>query len=146
MRCGTSRRLISRYQDGELGNWRRRRLERHFESCLVCRAELEADKRIWALLDAAEVVEAPEVMSRFEGRLGEPETVAWRHSWRLSPIAYAAAVVLFAVAGSLGGVFVAARRLLPAEGAPDPEYAGFLEEIPPGLAPIASMFQPERTP
>jgi anti-sigma factor RsiW len=144
MRCATSRRWISGYQDGELGRWRRRRLGRHLDSCMACRAELEADQRIWALLEGAEVVEAPDVMSRLERRLGERATVSPAPWWQLAP-AYAAAVVLCAAVGSVGGMLVAGRLSAPAGGASDPEYAGFLEDVPPGLGPVASVLQTERT-
>jgi len=145
MRCATSRRLISRYQDGELGRWRRRRLERHLGGCVACRSELEAHRRVWALLEAAEVAEVPDVLGRLDALLDrEPVMPARRRPWRIAPVAYAAAVLLFAAAGSLGGVHAAERRSQAGNGVADSEYAEFLGDAPAGLAPVASILQPMR--
>jgi anti-sigma factor RsiW len=137
---------MSPHLDGELGNWRRRRLEHHLDSCVACRAELEADRRVWALLAAAEVAEAPDVVGWVEARLDrEPSTMTRRQPWRFAPVAYAAAVLLFAAAGSLGGAYAAERRQPAGDGASDSEYAEFLGDAPAGLAPVAWMLQPVRT-
>jgi len=147
MRCATCKRLMSSYLDGELGRWRRRGLEHHLGSCLACQAELEAERRVWVLLGAAEVAVAPDVIGQLEARLErDPVVIAGWRWWRLAPVAYAAAIVLFAAAGSVGGVYLAARsRPVLDASAAGSEYAELLDEVPPGLAPVASMLQPPRT-
>jgi hypothetical protein len=69
---------------------------------------------------------------------------ARRRPWRIAPVAYAAAVLLFAAAGSLGGVHAAERRSQAGNGVADSEYAEFLGDAPAGLAPVASILQPMR--
>ncbi len=145
MRCTSAQRLLSRYLDCELGSWRRRGLERHLGSCVVCQAELEADRRVWTLLDAAQVAEAPDVVGWLEARLDrEPSATTRRQPWRFAPLAWAAAVLLFAAAGSLGGVYAAERRKPGSNGSLEAEYAEFLGDAPAGLAPVASILQPAR--
>ena len=147
MRCAACRRLMSPYLDGELGRWRRRRLERHIDSCTACQAELVAERRVWELLGVVEVTAAPDIISQLEARLEhEPALIAGGRRWRLAPVAFAAVIVLFAVAGSVGGVYLAARRPPVLEaGASGSEYAELLDEVPPGLAPVASILQHPRT-
>jgi hypothetical protein len=101
---------------------------------------------VWALLEAAEIAEAPDVVGWLEAHLDrEPVAMTRRQPWRFAPVAYAAAVLLFAAAGSLGGVYAAERRQPAGDGASDSEYAEFLGDAPAGLAPVVSMLQPVRT-
>jgi anti-sigma factor RsiW len=138
--------LISRYQDGELGRWRRGRLERHLDGCVACGSELEVHRRVWAVLEAAVVPKAPDVFGSLEALLDREQFAhGARRPWRFAPVAYAAAVLLFVAAGSLGGVYAAERRKTGSNGAADSEYAEFLGDAPAGLAPVASLLQPMRT-
>jgi anti-sigma factor RsiW len=147
MRCRSAQSLLSRYLDRELRGWQRRRLDRHLGACALCQAELEADRRVWGLLEAREVAGAPDVMGWLGAQLDrEPSSMSTRQpAWRFVRLAYAAAVLLFAAAGSLGGVYVAERGKPANRGAVDSEYAEFLGEAPAGLAPVASILQPMRT-
>jgi anti-sigma factor RsiW len=87
MRCKVSRRLLSRHLDGELGLLTRSRLERHLRGCAACQAELELDRRVWKLLDAAAVARPPELVERLERRLAAeaPEPLRWGGGGRARP-------------------------------------------------------------
>jgi len=143
MRCSSSRRSLSRYLDGELGPWRRRRLERHLAGCAACRAELEADRGVWALVGAAEAPAPPDILAHLEARLTRAPLAPAPRRW-FAPVAYATAVLVFAAAGAAGGVYLAQRQP-PGNGAGESEYAELLGEIPPGLAPVSSLLQDGRT-
>jgi predicted anti-sigma-YlaC factor YlaD len=143
MRCSSSRRFLSRYLDGELGRWRRRRLDHHLAGCRACRAQLDADRRVWMLLDAAETPEPPDLLARLEARLTRADRAPARRRW-CAPVAYAAALLAFAGGGAAGGVYAAERRP-PPNGAGESEYAEFLGEMPPGLAPVSSLLQDRRS-
>jgi anti-sigma factor RsiW len=143
MRCSSSRRFLSRYQDGELGPWRRRRLDHHLAGCPACRGELYVDRRVWTLLEAAEVPAPPDVMAQMEARLTRAPLAATRRRW-FAPVAYATALLMFAAAGAAGGVYAAQRRP-PGNGTGQAEYAEFLGELPPGLAPVSALLQDGRT-
>jgi anti-sigma factor RsiW len=138
MRCETSRRLLSRYQDQELGLLTRLRLERHLRGCDACRAELELDRRVWSLLGTAEVVSPPE-LPMLESRLlaERPAPLTWRARW-LAPVAFASALVLSASAGVALGL-AAANCRLPAAAITDAELVEFLGDEPAGLAPVGSL-------
>jgi anti-sigma factor RsiW len=143
MRCPSSRRFFSRYLDGELGAWRRRRLDRHLADCSACRAELEADREVWSLLGVAETPAPPDIMAQLEARLTRAPLAPASQRW-FAPVAYATAVLVFAAAGAAGGVY-AAMRHPPGSGAAESEYAEFIGEMPPGLAPVSSLLQDGRT-
>lgn len=139
MRCESSRRLLSRYMDGEIDRLARFRLERHLRGCAVCRAELERDRQVWSLLGAAEVVQPPE-LPMLESRLlaERPAPLTWRARW-LAPVAFASALVLSATGGAALGIAAAARRPPPAPAMSEAELAEFLSDVPAGLAPVASL-------
>ena len=144
MRCSSSRRFLSRYLDGELGAWRRRRLDRHLAGCAACRAELEADRGVWALLGAVETPAPPDILAQLEACLTRAPLAPAPQRWFV-PVAYATALLVFAAAGAAGGVYAATSRP-PANGATDSEYAELLGEIPPGLAPVSAILQDGRAP
>jgi len=144
MRCSSSRRFLSRYLDGELGAWRRRRLDRHLAGCAACRAELEADRGVWALLGAVETPAPPDVLAQLEACLTRAPLAPAPQRWFV-PVAYATAVLVFAAAGAVGGVYAAQRRP-QGNRAAESEYAELLGVDPPGLAPVSSLLQDGRTP
>lgn len=146
MRCKSAQPLLSRYLDQELGSWRRRGLERHLEGCDSCRCELAAARRVWELLGEVEPVEAPEILGRLEARLNREQFAQpRRRQGRLSPVAFLAAVLLFAAAGSAGGIYAADSRPPAGQGAAEAEYAELLGDLPAGLDPVAAILQPART-
>ena len=144
MRCSSSRRFLSGYLDGELGPWRRRRLERHLAGCGACRAELEADRGVWSLLGAAESPAPPDIMAQLEARLTRAPLAPTPRRWFVQ-VAFATALLVFATAGAAGGVYAAQRRP-HGNGAAESEYAELLGVDPPGLAPVSSLLQDGRTP
>jgi tetratricopeptide (TPR) repeat protein len=120
MRCSKVQRYISEYVDGTLDARRSAELERHIETCPVCR-EVLADFR--SMKDAASDLDAPEpgeaVWLRIKGRIASrvpavepagPVRVPGRWAFGLSVpalrLAGAAAVVLVLVAS---GVYIGVR-------------------------------------
>ena len=144
MRCTSARTQLSRYMDGELGTWRKARLERHLEACSRCRLQLEADRKVWALLDAQQLEEVPDCLGKLEARLDREQRAVVRCPSRLAPLAYAAALALSVGAGAIGGAYAAKSATRVGSPSVDPNYAEFLGDAPPGLAPIASILA--RTP
>ena len=136
MNCSNARHHLSRYQDDELGVWRRLLLEHHLARCETCRSELAVDRQIWSLIGAEELARAPDVLGRLEAHLGREQRPTLVPRWRAS-LAYASLVVLFAVGGSAAGMYAA----WPGHAGQSPDHselAWFSEDIPPHLAALTT--------
>jgi anti-sigma factor RsiW len=119
------------YLDGELDPKRARALEAKLNVDPQARAEAEALRQTWELLDYLPTAEpSPTFTHRTLERLAvqnlPPRPATPRPAWRrlLAGVAWAAAVLLAATLGyALGGVFC------PAPPAPAPEAQGLEEEM-----------------
>lgn len=97
-RCGTVRRNLTTWIDGELSNWRSGRIQRHLSNCPSCRAEAEqlrADVQ-WQARALSAAIAVTEVDSqalrlRLQRALAaEPEAHGVDWNWLLRPFVAAA--------------------------------------------------------
>ena len=121
MRCYNIRKLISRYQDGELDDRRTREVREHLAVCESCRMEESALREALAVLSAWP---APEpragfeaVLSRIEGRAGKRGTVVQVTMLPLPGWAAAGLAILSIAGGSILAV-------LPSQPAPGARPSG----------------------
>lgn len=125
---------LEAYQDGELSERRRRRVEAHLAACPACRRELAGLRELSRLLQESPPAAHLTPPERFVAHVGlrlprRPERPAWKQAletgWRLVPagllgawaFVQAAFVVteLAILALSLGAGGAAAAHLLPSE-------------------------------
>lgn len=103
MRCDEAEPLLLRRLERRLGAAESQRVERHLALCERCRATVETQERVAAVLSARPAVEAPvgfahRVMANLDTSPGWLELLNWRvWTCRLAPVA--AAMVVVAVLG-----------------------------------------------
>lgn len=128
--------LLDGYHDGELGSFRRRRVERHLADCDGCRHELASLRRIGDWLRASDdAISGPDLWSAIATRLPRHRPVAEaataRPAWRWAAPALA------------GGVGAALAGLL-LFGSPPPPSPEAIVAANEASGVVRSIFAPKR--
>jgi anti-sigma factor RsiW len=110
MQCSKTRRWLSAYLDGELGERRKAHLEAHLARCGDCAAELARAKEEWVELADAEPASAVpgDLWSQVSRALDESQRLPWHRRRRLL-VLRAACVSACVTLGFAGGALLSWR-------------------------------------
>lgn len=93
--------LLLDYSAGKLDAARTAELTSHIRQCPECAALVEAQSKVWNVLDAWKPVQvSPDFDAKLYARIARHSTPAWRRwlAWKPLPLAAAAAALLLALA------------------------------------------------
>jgi anti-sigma factor RsiW len=119
--CDTAESLIARSVDGELADADRARLDAHLASCAACRAAVDAQRGVAALLRGRAPETRADLVSKVSARLDEEAGVFGLANWRawtlgLAPVA--AALMLAAYLGIGAAASSATQTVAPEDWTP----------------------------
>ena len=112
MNCYELRQYVDRFVEGEIGASRRKRIERHLQTCSDCYAVVRVHQKLWMMLgEMNEIEPAPDYLERFRQRadtdapwyLGLTETARafFHRRWSIPAFSVAVAALLVAAVVSL---------------------------------------------